>query len=78
MRGAIEALSAESEWRDAVLEPIEWIGIDALSRDWAIVRAVVKTAPLRQFALRQAINLRVRSAFADAGIGLGAPIPGFP
>lgn len=78
VRDAIEALSRENEWRDVVLEPIEWIGIDALSRDWAIVRAVVKTAPLRQFAFRHAINARVRTDFATAGIALGAQIPGIP
>ncbi|MDQ2859025.1 MAG: mechanosensitive ion channel family protein, partial [Candidatus Eremiobacteraeota bacterium] len=71
VRGAIEALAREYEWRDVVLEPIEWIGIDALSRDWAIVRAIVKTAPLRQFAFRHAINARVRTDFANAGIALG-------
>jgi len=73
-----KALALEDEFREYVLEPIEWIGIDGLSRDWAIVRAVVRTAPLHQFALRHAINARVRSAFAEAGIALGAPIPGVP
>jgi small-conductance mechanosensitive channel len=62
--------------RDAVVEPIEWIGIDELSKDWAIVRASVRTAPLRQFELRREINARVEAAFRDGGITYGAQIPG--
>jgi len=76
VRGVIDGLAREETWRDAVLGEVEWIGIDALSKDWAIVRAVVRTAPLRQFALRHAINARVLSAFADERIALGAQIPG--
>ena len=76
VRSAIETLAAEDAWRDSVLDPIEWIGIDALSKDGAIVRASVKTLPLRQFELRRLINDRVHSAFTRDGIALGAPIPG--
>ena len=76
VRGVIDGLRVEETWRDVMLGDIEWIGIDGLSKDWAIVRAVVRTAPLRQFALRHAINARVCDAFAEAHIALGAQIPG--
>ncbi len=76
VRSAIDGLRYEEAWRDVMLGDIEWIGIDGLSKDWAIVRAVVRTAPLRQFALRHAINARVYDAFAEAQIALGAQIPG--
>jgi small-conductance mechanosensitive channel len=76
VRGAIETLAKDATWRDAVVEPIEWIGIDELSKDWAIVRASVRTAPLRQFELRREINARVEAAFRDGGITYGAQIPG--
>ena len=78
VRGAIEAVAAEDAWRESVLDPIEWIGIDALSKDGAIVRASVKTMPLRQFELRRLINERVRDAFARDGILLGVQTPGIP
>jgi small-conductance mechanosensitive channel len=58
-----------------VLEPIEWIGIDELSRDSVVLRASIKTAPLRQFELRRQLNERVRRAFAEANIPFGAPTP---
>lgn len=74
VRTAIEALVAEGDWTRGVGTPLEWIGIDALSRDGVIVRASIKTAPLRQFEFRRQINERVRTAFAQAGITLGAPL----
>ncbi len=76
VRAAIDGLAREETWREVVLGEIEWIGVESLSRDWAIVRAIVRTAPLRQFALRHAINVRVLAAFTEARIALGAQIPG--
>ena len=76
VRAVLESLATDHTWRDAVLEPVEWLGIDELSKDWVIVRASVRTAPLRQFELRREINARVERAFHDAGIGYGAQIPG--
>jgi small-conductance mechanosensitive channel len=75
VRREIEAIAREKPWSASIIEPIEWIGIDGLSKDSAIIRASVRTAPLRQFELRREINARVRTAFAAGGIALGAPIP---
>lgn len=74
VRRAIHEVAEEEQWRGVALEPVEWIGVDALSRDGVVIRAAMKTAPLRQFDLRRAINERVEALFKEAGIGLGAPI----
>lgn len=74
VRRAIHEVAQEDQWRGVALEPVEWIGVDALSRDGVVIRASMKTAPLRQFDLRRAINERVEALFKEAGIGLGAPI----
>jgi small conductance mechanosensitive channel len=71
----IAELQSDPEWKSAIAEPAEWIGIDALSRDGAVVRARLKAAPLRQYALRRELNERVAKAFAEAKIGYGAPLP---
>jgi small conductance mechanosensitive channel len=73
VRTQVEALAAEGDWTHGISTPLEWIGIDSLSKDAVVVRASVKTEPLRQFQLRRQINERVRAAFAQAGIALGAP-----
>lgn len=75
VRAAVDELAGERAWRGAIFE-VEWIGVDALSSDWTLLRASIKIAPLRQKDLRRELNARVRDALADAGLPLGAPIPG--
>jgi moderate conductance mechanosensitive channel len=75
VRDAIHDVAQAEQWRGLVLEPVEWIGVDSLSRDGIIIRASIKTAPLRQFELRRAINERVHLRFGQAGITFGAPVP---
>jgi small conductance mechanosensitive channel len=75
VRYAIGEVAREERWRGMVLDPVEWIGVDGMSRDGIIIRASMKTAPLRQFELRRAINERVHARLLEANIGLGAPIP---
>jgi len=70
-RTQIEALAKDGDWVYGTVPPIEWIGIDALSKDAVVIRVSVKTAPLHQFELRRQINERVREAFANDGIALG-------
>jgi small conductance mechanosensitive channel len=74
INAAVEELAQERPWRGTIFE-LEWIGVDALSSDWTLLRASIKTAPLRQKDLRRELNARVRDAMADAGLPLGAPIP---
>lgn len=74
VREALESLAARAEWHDAIVDPVEYIGIDAMSRDGVVIRASVKTAPLRQFEVQRAVNEAVRERFAKAEIPFGAPI----
>jgi small conductance mechanosensitive channel len=75
VREGICEVAREERWHTVVLDPVEWIGVDGLSRDGVVIRASMKTAPLRQFELRRAINERVQQRFREAGIALGAPVP---
>lgn len=74
VRDAVHDVATQEAWKGAVLEPVEWIGVDGMSRDGVIIRASIKTAPLRQFELRRSINEGVYARFRDAGISLGAPV----
>jgi len=71
LRETIEDLKKDDAWRDAMIVPVEWIGVEGISRNGVVLRAVTRTAPLRQFELRREINLRALEAFAQAGISLG-------
>ena len=75
LRGQIADLENDPDWKAVIVEPVEWIGVEAVSRDGAIVCARIKTAPLRGFGLQRELNDRVMKVFAEAKIGYGAPIP---
>lgn len=75
LQTAIAELEADPQWSGTFLDELEWIGVEGLSRDGLILRAWIKTAPLRQFALRRELNLRVVKAFSAAGIRYGAAPP---
>lgn len=75
VRDAIHAVASSSP--DATAnerEPIEWIGIDGLSRDGIVVRARIRTGPLRQYSFQRELNLEVSRAFGQAKIAYGAPV----
>jgi small conductance mechanosensitive channel len=73
VRTEIEALLTTGDWTAGIGTPIEWSGIDALTRDGVTLRISIRTAPLRQFELRRLINERIRSAFVKDAIALGTP-----
>ena len=72
LQTTLEAFKDDEAWRDAVIEPVEWIGVESLSSGGSTLRCVMRTAPLRQFELRREINLRLADAFNKAGITLGS------
>ncbi|MBV9270406.1 MAG: mechanosensitive ion channel family protein, partial [Candidatus Eremiobacteraeota bacterium] len=74
LKDVIEDLAKSPHFRPDILDAIEWIGIDAMSRDWIVLRVSIKTAPLRQFEIRRELNLRVVERFKQAEIKFGAPI----
>jgi small conductance mechanosensitive channel len=76
VRGALRELAADEAWRGELQPEPEWIGIDGIARDGASIKARIKTSPLRQFALRRELNLRIARAFAKAAIAFGAPLAG--
>ncbi|MBV8066698.1 MAG: mechanosensitive ion channel family protein, partial [Candidatus Eremiobacteraeota bacterium] len=73
-RTAME-LAGDSHWRNAIVEPVEWAGVDGVSNDGIVVRASVKTAPLRQFEVKRELNTRMVEALRRAGIALGSKDP---
>ncbi len=77
LRSTIEDLAREDAWHEAVLDAVEWIGVESISNSGITLRASIKTAPLRQFELRREINARVITAFRDSKVVLGSD-PGTP
>jgi len=71
LRGVLEDTAASPQWRRAIYEPVESIGVELVSKNGVVLRASARCAPLRQYELRRVVNERVLEAFAGGGIDLG-------
>ena len=78
LRDTLDDLSTDREWRGAILEPIEWVGVERIASNGIVLRASIRTAPLRQFDVRREINARMFKAYKDGGIALGVDPLGPP
>jgi moderate conductance mechanosensitive channel len=67
-------LQQDPRFTPFILEPIEVLGVDAFA-DWAmIMKARIKTMPLKQWDVGRELRKRIRKAFDEHGIDV--PFPG--
>ncbi|MFT4298433.1 MAG: mechanosensitive ion channel family protein [Aeromicrobium sp.] len=70
---AILAEEAEALWRSeryqgVIIEEPEVWGVERFAKDGAVVRVVLKTAPLEQWAVARTMRQRIKVRFDEAGI----------
>lgn len=63
-----EALSAEDHWVTDILATPEIWGIESFTDVGYTIRLVVKTRPASQFGVMRELRIRLKAAFAEAGI----------
>jgi small-conductance mechanosensitive channel len=65
---AAEALWTEPEWRAVMLSAPEVWGAQEVTKDVVTMRVVVKTSPLRQWAVQREMRARIHATLDAAGI----------
>ncbi len=68
MRDAAEALAGDPEFRPHVLAPLEIAGIDAFEPGQLVLKARIKTVPLKQWLVGRELRRRFVKVFAERGI----------
>lgn len=63
----------DPEFRDAILEPIEVVGVDKLADSGVILKARIKTQPIQQWNIGREYNRRIKLAFDKADIEIPVP-----
>jgi small conductance mechanosensitive channel len=66
------ALAADQDWANCLLEPLEILGVEKFTDSAMVVRARIKTAPLKQWAVGREFNRRMKKAFDASGIEMPA------
>ena len=73
------AMYEDEQYHDIIIEAPEVWGVERFDKDGAVVRVVLKTAPLQQWPVARALRQRIKSRFDDAGIRIPTSfIPGQP
>ena len=68
-----EQMQEDPDWQEAILEPVNILGIDQVSHQGIVIQVWIKTQPMKQFAIGREFRLRVFQAFTAQGIELGMP-----
>lgn len=66
-------LRQDPKFRDAILEPIEILGVDQFADSAVIVKARTKTVPLQQWNVAREFNRRMKRRFDELGIEIPFP-----
>jgi moderate conductance mechanosensitive channel len=71
MQRAASAMWRDPEWADVVLEEPEVWGVQALQANVVVMRAVAKTAPLKQWQVARELRQRLMAALNEQGVTVG-------
>ncbi|WP_432561174.1 mechanosensitive ion channel family protein [Kineococcus sp. SYSU DK003] len=63
-----DSLVAEEEWKDLVIDAPEVWGVEQMTTDGIVLRLVVKTRPLQQWAVQRELLRRIKAVFDAEGI----------
>ena len=73
MRQVDEELRADPEYGPFMIAPIEVFGVDSFADSAVIIKARLRTQPLRQWTIGREYNRRIKKAFDAAGIEIPFP-----
>lgn len=62
------AMFEDPRFHDVIIEPPEVWGVERFDKDGAVVRVVLKTAPLQQWLVARSMRQRIKTRFDAAGI----------
>lgn len=73
LRTVDEELRADPDFSELILEPLEIVGVDRFGESAIVVKARIKTKPLKQWPVGRAFNRRMKLAFDAQGIEMPFP-----
>lgn len=68
-----EDLRSDDKFKNLILEPIEVLGVDAFADSAVIIKARIKTKPIRQWDVGREFNRRMKYKFDEHGIEIPFP-----
>ncbi|MEL7333409.1 MAG: mechanosensitive ion channel family protein [Cyanobacteria bacterium J06560_2] len=66
-------MAEEADWQKFILEPPDLLGVEAIDSTGITLRLLLKTQPLKQWAVARELRVRIKQAFDQADISTGVP-----
>ena len=73
MKEAADGLMSDPNLRVHILEPLEVFGVDAFEQQFMVVKARIKTVPMKQWLVGRELRRRVAQKLKEEGIQMAAP-----
>ncbi len=73
MEDIAQTLYQDPQWKPQILASPEILGIDHICHTGILIRLIIKTQPLQQWAVARELRLRLKKAFDEQGIRVGIP-----
>ncbi len=68
-----DELKADPEYGPVILEPLEMLGVDAFADSAVVIKARIKTVPIKQWWVGREFNRRMKKRFDDLAIEIPFP-----
>lgn len=68
-----EEIRSEPDFKEAILEPLEILGVDAFADSAVIIKARIKTVPIKQWFVGREMNRRIKKRFDELDIEIPFP-----
>lgn len=73
LKGLAGEMMKEDAYRPHILEPLEVLGVDKFADSAVIVKARIKTVPIKQWLVGREMNRRIKKKFDELGIEIPFP-----
>lgn len=73
IREVARQLEEDDQFGPDILQPIQVLGLDRFDDSAIVIRSVVTTKPLRQWAIKREFNRRIKKIFDERGIEIPFP-----
>ena len=68
-----EEMRNDEDFKDLILEPLEIMGVDAFADSAVIIKARIKTQPIKQWTVGREFNRRMKYKFDEKGVEIPFP-----
>jgi small conductance mechanosensitive channel len=73
VRAIADEMMVEELYREAILEPLDVLGVDSFGDSSVVIKMRIKTQPIRQWMVGREMNRRIKKKFDEVGIEIPFP-----